>query len=807
MPLCSPTHVDGVALRDAVESADDDDGGGPVMQVVSSESAVAIVSSALAVESPADLDLLWDRLRQFAPYDRPVGDRWGNRALLTAAGGNFDHKLVELVTNMFDAVIYRRLLSELGVDAVNQPGFETLYDDPRSAALELFKGASSAQMAEHARVELRSGGTEKRLRTVVFRDFGIGMSAEDLPDTLYRVGSSRKDGVLWQMGAFGRGGLTVLSNCHGWVVVSRPAQTAGTEADSVVVSIVRWRRTGNRQTETALYQVTAPWESVADRALPAKFPATCAPDFLPGTQLSVVGFQPEGIGVSRLGDEKSLDTVLDTRLFETSMAVAVTAPVLKDRERVTVLRGLGNRMADNPRPDRREGREELPFRYGQVTYRLPVRYYLFAAGDVGSRRRFVAKDHALIMNSNGQVHAHWTPAEFRHRSKLNKLADRILVVVDTDPLPLAMRSSIFTADRTELLRSTDAVRLEEELIAFLDDWDDLRTANADLIREAIRRSNVGRSTAAVALRIARALQLRPVMLEREPSNRNRRPSEPRELLADPTELVGPKHANLVRGRTTGVHFSLNAMDDFLPIRATCRVETDHLDIEAATDVTVGAVRNGRLRVTVAVPPEAELSTTTLVVEIEPWLSPHGALLGPLRATIPISVIEPDTGPRRPTPPAPPGTSSASADAAPRIALLWGTHHDEPSWTAMTVGEIHEVDADELSTMHDDYADLKGVHGTLPVVKLNEEFAPLKQYVSSRARHVGDEGVARNKERYAAGVGVQMMLVDGELRRRRARGDDISDDLVEVMRQYAARGVLMMLPDIDAITDEVGIDGL
>ena len=61
MPLCSPTHVDGVALRDAVESADDD-GGGPMMHVVSSESAVAIVSSALAVESPADLDLLFARL-------------------------------------------------------------------------------------------------------------------------------------------------------------------------------------------------------------------------------------------------------------------------------------------------------------------------------------------------------------------------------------------------------------------------------------------------------------------------------------------------------------------------------------------------------------------------------------------------------------------------------------------------------------------------------------------------------------------------------------------------------------------------
>ncbi len=126
---------------------------------------------------------------------------------------------------------------------------------------------------------------------------------------------------------------------------------------------------------------------------------------------------------------------------------------------------------------------------------------------------------------------------------------------------------------------------------------------------------------------------------------------------------------------------------------------------------------------------------------------------------------------------------------------------------MTVGEIHQINANDISMMHSDYADLRGIHGDLPVLKLNEEFVPLKQYVAARVRSVGDEGVARNKERYAVGVGVQMMLIDEEVRRRRSRGDDIPDDLVDAMFQHAARGVLMMLPDIDAISDEVGIDGL
>jgi len=773
--------------------------------VPDARAAATIVALALAAETPDQLDRLWIELDRFAPFRRPVGDRWGNRGLFTAAGGNFDHKLTELITNMHDAVLVRAVVEHRNQDVLNSPHFATLYSSPREAVAAAFDQVSLESRAAHSNVELRSAGSDrKRERTVVFRDRGIGMTAEDISSSFLRVGSSRKDGILWQLGAFGRGGLTVLPNCHGLVVVSRSALAPDA---GIVICVVRWERIGNRQTETALYQVVSPWGSERDDSSVLVLPREAAPDFEPGTHVGVVGFRSEGIWVSRLGDERSIDTVIDTRLFEPQLPLTLTTPVFGDRDRRTTrLRGLGARLADNPRSDRIEGADHLPIRIDDRTYQLPVRFFLFASGDVGGRRRFVAHDHSLILNSNGQVHAHWTPAEFRHRTRLSKLADRILVVVDTDPLPLDLRTSLFTADRTELLRHPAAVRLESELVAFLNDWDDLLQANNEMIRDAIRRSNVDRSTAALAERIAKVIKLRVTATVptsgRQP--RSPRPPQPRELLDDPTSVALPDGVNLRRGRTHGIHATLNGKDRFIPTRSTCSVLTTHLDLDPVNDVTVGELTHGRLRISLAVPADAELATAELRVRIEGWLSANGGLHDALEASMTFTVIDADNEqpPTRPLS----QTTSGREERAP-IALLWTKHESEPTWDAMTVGEVEHVSAESLGELGGDYAHFARRSGDVSLVKLNEEFAPLKAYATLRARSVGDEGVARAKDRYGLGVAVEMLLTDIEVTVRRDAGQWVDDSFVCATMVAAARGVLAVLPDYDALSAEIGMGDL
>lgn len=764
-----------------------------------------LYEAALAVETPVQLDALWSRMKPYAPYERPVGDRWGNRGLFTAAGGNFDHKLAELVTNMLDALILREAFEQLGEEVLDPEISAELFVTPAAAVRDLFGPDASADAASKAQVELRSAGADRRReRTVVFRDLGIGMRPDEIAGSLLRVGSSRKDGVLWLMGAFGRGGLTVLPNAHGWVVMSRSAVA---EQAGVVLTVIRWQRVGNRQTQTALYRVVSPWSADGDDADPLVLPAEACSGFDSGTRLAVVGFRGEGISVSRLGDERSLDTMIDTRLFDPPLPIQMTAPVLESRgSRLTQLRGLSRRLAANPRPDRTEGAEELPFGYGGRTYQLPVKFYLFATGaDAGTRRRFVARNHALLLNSNGQVHAHWTSPEFRHRTSLHKLADRILVVLDTDPLPLELRTSLFTADRTELLRNPHAVRLEEELVSFLNDWDELEEANNEMIRESIRRSNRDDSTADLSERIAKAAESRGWRAAPDPKRKRRkRPDRPMNLLDDPTTLSGRDSLRLERGRTHGIYYSLDARDSFIPKRAVCKATTTHLDIDPEEDLTVGELRRGRLRVSVAIPADAELMTATLTIRIEPWVSGQGHLHDALQHEASLEIADEDD---RPEPPAPKPDNGRRVRGTMPIATLWTSHEEEAEWGANTPGEAELVPASTFAALGNGYERFAGAEVDGLLLKLNEDFTPLKAYSSMRARSVGDQAVRQLKNRYALGFGVYMVVADAHQRRANQAGEPPDGDLIDASRRAAAQAVLAMLPEFDTLIAEAGLDGV
>ena len=169
-------------------------------------SADELLNCALSVESPDELDALWDELAVHACHQRPVGDRWGNRGMFTAAGGTFDHKLVELVTNMHDALAYFEVARRNPSADIDEVRFAALFSSPREAVEAVFAGWTRTDLAQLAAVELRGSGEKgaaRRDRTIVFRDRGIGMAPDDFPTTLLRVGSSRQgrralaDGSFW----------------------------------------------------------------------------------------------------------------------------------------------------------------------------------------------------------------------------------------------------------------------------------------------------------------------------------------------------------------------------------------------------------------------------------------------------------------------------------------------------------------------------------------------------------------------------------------------------------------------------------
>ena len=77
----------------------------------------------------------------------------------------------------------------------------------------------------------------------------------------------------------------------------------------------------------------------------------------------------------------------------------------------------------------------------------------------------------------------------------------------------------------------------------------------------------------------------------------------------------------------------------------------------------------------------------------------------------------------------------------------------------------------------------------------------------RAQSIGDDGVARLKDRYALGLGVYMVVANERHGRFGESGEPPNEELVAASLQAAAQGVLAMLPEFDALIAEVGLDGI
>ena len=769
-----------------------------------------LVEQALGVRSLEEASAVQDLIASAIGerHQRPLGDRWNNQGILTGSGASYDHKSLEVVTNMQDAVLELAAVRKYGSREA------TPFTTPHHAATSLFTGGrrSKAKSAT-VTIDRAEAGSNKKRVTLVMRDFGCGITAAGVPRGIFCVGAKNKDGIDWQQGTFGLGGATTYRNAQAVLLVTRrhPDLLELGQSDRITVAVVLWER--QRTTTNAYYLVTEAWDesdpTTWAKALPFSIPANGIRDFEPGTHLALVGYDTAGFS-RRSGDEKSFDTVLNTRLFRPVLPISYRNNLTRS-DRSEVLDGLARRLEDNPSDARTEGEDTLPFNHKGTTYHLPIRFFLFAKpGTKGQRRRFVAHGHALLITSNGQVHSHWTPQDFRLRTKLNKLYDCVLVEVQSDALPIEIRTDLFTADRAQLVRSNVAMRLEKEVAAFLNEWSDLYEANRALIREAITGDNNDRPTIAIAEQIARAFKAKGFSLGGVGGTGGGRgtkppdPTPPDDLFDDPTHLEGPDTVEAVLGKVKGIHFKLNGKDGFISRRANPRVTCDHPDI-GSSEITVGDLRRGLFRVAIAVPENADLGNYKLDIELDDWPKTSGGLGPRFEWTTKIHVVEESTPKQPPKGRAGKKQGKSGPDEGGLVALIWKSDTDDGvDWTSATVGEIEMVSGSDLADRRAEYKDLAKVDDKIPTIVLNRTYSPLKAYIQARvATDLTDEGKERARERYAVGVGVALLVLDAETRREVEKTDKLPDEAaIHSARRAAARGVLSVLPAYDRLAREL-----
>jgi hypothetical protein len=270
-----------------------------------------------------------------------------------------------------------------------------------------------------------------------FRDHGCGIAPDYLSRSLFHLGSMHKQKDPWQQGAFGLGGASTFRNARAVIVVSRVHPDLTPEDDWVMVAACEWI-----QFEKGMglhYLTTSGWDEGRNPdAEPWSAPASAFPEFEGGTQVTLVSYGIPSYSFAARS-ETSFEWILNTRLFRPVTPVRFTNHIIGGTTKARKnIRGLKRQFEENPRQDRRERTETLPFMIDGTTYHLPIASYYFEAGarsqDIGSKRSFVAGEHALMFVSNGQAHHHWTPEEMRHKTDLKHIADRLFVVVELDAL-------------------------------------------------------------------------------------------------------------------------------------------------------------------------------------------------------------------------------------------------------------------------------------------------------------------------------------------------------------------------------------
>src|SRR5436853_7891967 len=115
--------------------------------------AARIIRAALAARSIQEAEAVQELIARDVgrSYGRPIGDRVNNFGLIST-GGSYDHKLIENVTNMHDALVERYAARRFG-DLGAVP-----YGSPREAAEALFAEVDQSELARQATVEICHAG-------------------------------------------------------------------------------------------------------------------------------------------------------------------------------------------------------------------------------------------------------------------------------------------------------------------------------------------------------------------------------------------------------------------------------------------------------------------------------------------------------------------------------------------------------------------------------------------------------------------------------------------------------------------------
>lgn len=449
----------------------------------------------------------------------PVGNRENNRGVIEVSGDP-GKSANERVTNAIDAVLEREHDVHVGLPKCRSPREAAVawLGVPRDG---LSKMTPSDRRDLAKRVIITVGqGDGKAGRLLEIRDFGIGLSANDMPRTILSLNENNKMSKHYLAGAYGQGGSSTFVSSLLTLIASRRC-----ESDEVAFTIVKYRDLPPEQYKTGQYVY------LQLDAQTLRVPAS-AIDFEVGTLVRHFNYDLSSYNAA-LGPG-SVYGLLNKSLFDPIMPVWLDDRVHKYRRVIK-----GSRNALNGATD--EGDDA---RTPSLSHRMPMLYVpLGDFGQIGIEywvldkvtktnreptAAFVNPNRPIVFTLNGQAQEELTSLLIRKDAELPYLAKRTICHVDCNNLEPAALRSLFVSNREGARPGTLLDIIKKEVVNALRSDDELIRLNTEAKLESLRERD---ETAVLEARkaVAKMLHLHGLDIS-EPigatASQNGRPSSP-----------------------------------------------------------------------------------------------------------------------------------------------------------------------------------------------------------------------------------------------------------------------------------------
>ncbi len=553
---------------------------------------------------------------------------------------------------------------------------------------------------------------------------------------------------------------------------------------------------------------------------PYSVPAKSHSDFEPGTYVAHINYLAGKMGVQNWTNEESVYAYAETLLFEPTLPYLLEdgrsnkANVRPAERGASVLSGLGQRLESLKAGDGTIlGRSRWQAISVSHVGDVRMRWWLFE--DLDKRRTRTAKGFVAIFTTNGQIHHAWDGQKLQQMvENRRRVGQRLFAQIDCDNIELKTRYKVFDSFRAQIRRGPEGRALEESVADALAHDADLDEFESHFVKVALA-SSAQNITASFRKRLNRALRTKvPGLATATGGGKGPKPPKPKDqadLYAEPTSMTGPEETTLLIGGRATVYMEINGIDGFVPERGEITLEGR---LTTDPSLSVGDLRKGRLRLSLAA--SAEMPEGPVDVDVAlTWVRSNGGLgriAWPIRINV-VNAIDP-----KPTA-EPKGGGMGPTKNSGDVAFIWVAGRDQ-GWDDTVVGELQDLKGDDLATQRGEvYSDLKGVEELIPTIVLNKDFTDWAGYKRTIAKGASDATLDTRSERYGLAVGIivaNLTLEERKLTRKhdaweaKRNGSDepptpMKPEQMQRALTEAARGVVALMPDFDALTVE--LDGM